>query len=80
MNPNIHSVLENTMPNAGSRRRIHLSFHKTFDEALAAKRDEKRYPQENLQIKKRKNGNNVLYDLMARISINTNTDKSVENN
>jgi hypothetical protein len=60
---------------AGSRKRIFLSRYSTYTEALAAKLAEERYPQDQLQIKKRDNGN--TFDLLARIIVK-NT-KIVEN-
>lgn len=64
------------MPNVvGSRKRIRLSKHTTYEAALAAKYAEKRYRQDELQIKKRLNGKQ--FDLMARISVNNNTVENV---
>lgn len=56
---------EPIMPTSGgSRKRMVLSKHKTYEQALAAKHGETRYPQEQLQIKKRDQGNS--FDLLAR--------------
>ena len=63
--------------NAGSRKRIPLSKHPTYESALAAKHAEIRYPQEQLQIKKRAGGKS--FDLLARIVIKS-SNTNVENN
>jgi hypothetical protein len=52
---------------AGSRKRIPLSKHPTYESALAAKHSETRYPQEQLQIKKRNSGKS--FDLLARVVV-----------
>jgi len=55
---------------AGSRKRIPLSKHPTYESALAAKHSEARYSQEQLQIKKREGGK--TFDLLARVVVKSN--------
>jgi hypothetical protein len=62
---------------AGSRKRIPLSKHPTYESALAAKHAETKYSQEQLQIKKR--GAGKSFDLLARIVVKPSTN-NVENN
>jgi hypothetical protein len=63
------------MPNSvGSRKRIPLSKHPTYESALAAKHAESRYPQEQMQIKKREGGKS--FDLLARVTINPSKNTS----
>lgn len=66
------------MQTSGSRKRIPLSKHPTYEAALAAKHAETRYPQDQLQIKKRDNG--ARFDLLARISVKTSSTVESKNN
>jgi hypothetical protein len=55
------------MVSTGSRKRVHLSSYPTYEDARLAKDAETRYPQNELQIKKRLGGRS--FDLVARITI-----------
>lgn len=79
MNPsNKRSVSGEPMPSVtGSRKRILLSRYATYEEASVAKIVEKKYPQDQLQIKKRLGGKR--FDLVARVFVNNPTNTSVEN-
>ena len=77
MNPPKRNTGE-TMQKAGSRKRISLSKYPTYEAALAAKQAERRYPQEQLQIRKRKSGSQ--FDLMARITVSSTTTKNSTEN
>ncbi len=67
------------MVSTGSRKRVFLSKHSTYPEARAAKDAETRYPQDQLQIKKRLGGRQ--FDLVARITIvSKNNSKETSNN
>lgn len=55
----------------GSRKRIPLSKFDTYELAVAAKRDEKRYRSDQLQIRHKSDG----YHLVARVTVK-NTESS----
>ena len=75
MNPKpTSSYLGEQMPKekvVGSRHRVLLSRHSTYDAALAAKKADAKYPMDQLQIRRKHDG----FHLIVRVSNEKNSTK-----